>query len=58
MHGESRTVSTQRRRHGVRQEEVMTMINWDCDTWGNQVHYASDGSWVADNHSEDEQQEQ
>jgi hypothetical protein len=37
----------------------MTMIDWDSHTWGNQVHYASDGSWVADKHGdEDEQQEQ
>lgn len=28
------------------------MIDWDSDNWGNKVHYASDGSWVADKHSD------
>jgi hypothetical protein len=43
----------------VQREEVMTMINWDSDNWGGRVHYASDGSWVADKHGDEgEHQEQ
>ena len=29
------------------------MINWDADDWGNHVHLASNGSWVADKHIDD-----
>jgi hypothetical protein len=29
------------------------MIDWDSDTWGGRVHYASDGSWVADNRADE-----
>jgi hypothetical protein len=32
------------------------MIDWDSDTWGNRVHYASDGSWVTDKHDDDLEQ--
>lgn len=34
------------------------MIDWDSDTWGNRVHYASDGSWVADKHGDEVDQEE
>ena len=35
------------------------MINWDSDNWGGRVHFASDGSWVADKHGDEgEHQEQ
>jgi hypothetical protein len=29
------------------------MIDWDSDSWGGKVHYASDGSWVADKHRDE-----
>lgn len=29
------------------------MIDWDSDSWGNKVHYATNGSWVADKHGDD-----
>ena len=34
-------------------KEVNTMIDWDSDTWGGGVHYAANGSWVADKHGDD-----
>ena len=35
------------------------MIDWNSDNWGGGLHYASDGSWVADrNGDECEQPEQ
>jgi len=27
---------------------MVTMIDWDSQSWGNKVHLASDGSWVDD----------
>jgi len=33
--------------------EVLTMIDWDSDTWGGGVHYAADGSWVPDRLGDD-----
>ena len=30
--------------------DVMTMIDWDSKTWGNQVHLCANGSWVRDRH--------
>jgi hypothetical protein len=33
--------------------EVFTMIEWGSDTWGGNVHYASNGSWVTDRHGDD-----
>ena len=29
------------------------MIDWDSEDWGGRVHYASDGSWVADRHGDE-----
>ncbi len=29
------------------------MIDWNSETWGGRVHYASDGSWVTDKHDDD-----
>jgi hypothetical protein len=38
----------------LREQEVVTMIDWDSDTWGGAVHLASDGSWVEDTHRRDD----
>ncbi len=37
---------------------VVTMIDWDSDKWGNNVHFASDGSWVQDKHADADRPEQ
>ncbi len=29
------------------------MIEWGSDSWGGNVHYASNGSWVSDKHASD-----
>lgn len=29
------------------------MIEWGSATWGGNVHYASNGSWVPDKHGND-----
>jgi hypothetical protein len=29
------------------------MIDWNSENWGGGVTYASDGSWVADKHTDD-----
>jgi hypothetical protein len=29
------------------------MIEWGSATWGGNVHHASNGSWVTDEHSSD-----
>lgn len=34
-------------------EEVFTMIDWESDSWGGNIHFASNGSWVADRHDDD-----
>lgn len=42
---------------GVRSEDgrdVVTMVDWDSDTWGGTVHLAENGSWVPDKHSRDD----
>jgi len=36
----------------------MTMIDWDSESWGNRVYYASDGSWVTDKHGLEGEQEE
>jgi hypothetical protein len=33
--------------------EVVTMIEWGSDSWGGNVHYAENGSWVTDRHGDD-----
>ncbi|HEX2892900.1 MAG TPA: hypothetical protein VHO29_02735 [Marmoricola sp.] len=33
--------------------DVVTMIDWDSETWGGTVHLAADGSWVEDTHRRD-----
>ncbi|MGY2873136.1 hypothetical protein ACVW00_000326 [Marmoricola sp. URHA0025 HA25] len=32
---------------------VETMIDWESATWGGTVHLAANGSWVADKHGLD-----
>ena len=34
-------------------QDVVTMINWESETWGGTVHLASNGSWVDDKHRRD-----
>jgi len=29
------------------------MIDWNSESWGGGVTYASDGSWVADKHDDE-----
>ena len=29
------------------------MIEWGSANWGNNVHYADNGSWVTDRHGDD-----
>ncbi|HET7688813.1 MAG TPA: hypothetical protein VFK41_00405 [Nocardioidaceae bacterium] len=29
------------------------MIDWNSESWGGRVHFASNGSWVADKHGDD-----
>ena len=29
------------------------MIDWEAEDWGGRVHYASNGSWVADKHGDE-----
>ena len=29
------------------------MIDWDSPSWGGNVHYAENGSWVLDRHDVD-----
>jgi len=31
----------------------MTMIDWNSEDWGNQVHLCANGSWVADRHGDE-----
>jgi hypothetical protein len=33
------------------------MIDWDSDSWGNNVHFAADGSWVDDKHGDADRRE-
>ena len=33
------------------------MIDWDSDSWGGEVHYSTDGSWVTDRHGEEPEQQ-
>jgi hypothetical protein len=37
--------------------KARTMIDWDSDDWGNRVTFAADGSWVADKHGNDAEQD-
>jgi hypothetical protein len=37
---------------------VVTMIDWDSDKWGNNVHFAANGSWVDDKHADADRREQ
>ena len=39
------------RRFGT--DGVFTMIEWESDSWGSNVHYAENGSWVSDKHGHD-----
>jgi hypothetical protein len=34
------------------------MIDWNSDKWGNNVHYAANGSWVDDKHADADRREQ
>jgi len=33
------------------------MVDWESDTWGDTVHLAANGSWVADRHVRDGKQQ-
>jgi hypothetical protein len=35
---------------------MITMIDWNSDDWGGDVHYAANGSWVADRPVDEEAQ--
>jgi len=37
---------------------VVTMIDWNSDKWGNNVHFAANGSWVDDKHADADRREQ
>ena len=32
---------------------VVTMVDWDSQSWGGTVHLAANGSWVDDKHTRD-----
>lgn len=33
------------------------MIDWDAEDWGGRVHLAANGSWVADRHGDEVDEE-
>jgi hypothetical protein len=35
-------------------EGLITMIDWNSDNWGGDVHYAQNGSWVSDRPGDEE----
>jgi hypothetical protein len=41
----------------LEERKARTMIDWDSDDWGNRVTFAADGSWVADKHGNDAEQD-
>lgn len=37
--------------------DVVTMIDWESDSWGGTVHLAANGSWVRDKRGHDAEHE-
>ena len=38
-------------------KDVVTMIDWESDSWGGTVHLAANGSWVNTKHGHDSDQQ-